>query len=127
MHNVRPPLSVLTALSRVDRVRVRVQQDTEAIHVNNVQRGSFQAAAIASNVVSIHTLQLDKVRVLRVQQARSRRQERVPVRHVRQGIIQIKARLALHVERERSRTLRGLHVTTVNPVHIRTKRAKASA
>ena len=76
MHNVRPPLSVLTALSRVDRVRVRVQQDTEAMHVNNVQRGSFQAAAIASNVVSIHTLQLDKVRVLRVQQARSRWQER---------------------------------------------------
>ena len=79
MHNVRPPLSVLTALSRVDRVRVRVQQDTEAIHVNNVQRGSFQAAAIASNVVSIHTLQLDKVRVLRVQQARSRWQERCAV------------------------------------------------
>ena len=109
------------------RITVRVQQDTEAIHVNNVQRGSFQAAAFAFHVLPIHTLQLDKVRVLRVQQARSRWQERVSVRHVQQGIIQIKARLALHVQWERSQTLRGLHVTAVNPVRIRTKRAKASA
>ena len=120
-------MSVTTAFSRVDHVSVRVQRDREAIHVNNVQRGSFQAAALAFHVLPIHTLQLDKVRVLRVQQARSRWQERVSVRHVRQGIIQIKARLALHVEWERSRTLRGLHVTAVNPVRIRTKRAKASA